>query len=155
VLIIAKTETILFLWSAVFINKALYLIDDVRHHLNDTVEAVIGRRCDIDHAAAAVLDHKEAERGNLDTGSVAAHVAVALGTVIAAAAGTKAKAHLGYRDDGQAVRRGDGVADDGIGINQLLDPAHGHIHDLADPVLFHVRPSFLVYPSRWGVVSSI
>ena len=58
-------------------------------------------------------------------------------------AACKAVAHTRNRDDRGAVRRGDGIADNGVHVHHFLDFIHGNAEQVVDLIFTHVVLSFL------------
>ena len=63
---------------------------------------------------------------------------------IVSAASAKAEADLGNGDQGHAVWRGDGLADDGIGVSHGMDLIHGGAHQIGQGIFLLRRIVHLV-----------
>ena len=130
------------------LNEARNLVDGARDPLDQTVYRVGRLRVDAENGRAAVLcDNEEAPRGHGNARAAAAaeregrtrqcELACEVG-----AARTEAERYLGYRNDRRAVRRREGVADDGVDVHHFLDLCHGLGHQVADGMLIHFLSPF-------------
>ena len=106
-------------------------------------------RIDAQNVGAAIAsDNQEAygRNGNARAAAAAKSQRCAgrhmLGRKIAAA-GRKAKGHLGHRNDRCTVRRGDWRADNCVNVHHFLDFSHGFRHQVADGMLTHVLSPLL------------
>ena len=92
---------------------------------------VLGAIGQLDGADAAILDDEERHGLDVDarTGSTAKQILVCgILAVKIRSCGSKAKRHLGHREDGGSILGLDGFADDGVGICHLADLIHRHVH---------------------------
>ena len=138
------------------VKPAVVIVHQLRQHGQGTVDGV-GVVRQLDGAHAAVLYHEEGHRLNVHTRTGAAAEQVLVGGVLAVkvgAAGGKAKAHLGNRQDGGAVLGDDGLANDGVGVHHLVDLLHGNVHQALNGMLSHKTALLYRFDSGKGPLSA-
>ena len=114
----------------VFLQQSADLFHQLGDHGQGAVHS-IGAIGQLDGADAAILDDEERHGLDVDarTGSAAKQILVrGILAVKIRSCGSKAKRHLGHREDGGAILGLDGFADDGVGICHLADLIHRHVH---------------------------
>ncbi|CAN3971199.1 ribonuclease HI, partial [Dysosmobacter welbionis] len=109
-----------------------HFVHQIRHHLHHPVQRGHGRHRHRQHPGRSLPDHQERHRLNLHACAAAAAEVLGLGLTVVGAAAAEAHTDPGNGDQSHAVRRGDGLPHDGVGVRHLPDLVHRGTHQIAE-----------------------
>ena len=129
-----------------------HLVDEIRHQLHHPVQGGHSGHGHRQHPGGPLLDDQEGHRLDLHPRGAAAAEVLGLDLSVVSAAAADAQAHPGDGDQRHPVRRGDGLAHDGVGVHHLVDLVHRGAQQVVQRSLLlhrvlclvHGIPSFLV-----------